>query len=405
MDNATFKTISVNSTWNVINETFHNFMQTEPLQTKDESTSPMENNSIQIQTEDVTISSISDISPSSIKINPKVIDKIIFFIKESDMLTEYIKTFINLQRTAKVSMKFLRTLYNLNISNILPFSIVGGRGGRVCVLYGEEIHDAWCSHTSKVVMYYKNQNKSIDLSSCPTKFLYHDQYGIIGQMNGNIILAKDGEILEMIEEHDYSISCLISINNESIISASIDGKIVLWNIKNENMKKVKEYQAKISDLPRELRQSSGKDNKRHTSVVSISHLKDQLIIGGETGALWSCTLNDMMLTPITTIGEGIEDIFLINNNILIILSSFGKILKYDMTMKILEESLYKNVISICNLDTKLVLLSENNIKIVDALTFEELLSDDKNFIDVKFDKNDNLICLDIKNNINLYTLD
>uniref|UniRef100_A0A0N5C1Z8 WD_REPEATS_REGION domain-containing protein n=1 Tax=Strongyloides papillosus TaxID=174720 RepID=A0A0N5C1Z8_STREA len=407
MDSITLKTIKLESTWNVQNETFDSSMQTEPLQTFNRSTSPIQNISIETQTETEAVTSLSDISPSSIKINPKLIDRIIFFLKESNYINEYIKLLADLRRITKVKMTFTKTLLNLNRSNttlLSPFSIVTGRAGRISILYGEETHDAWCNHTSKVDMYFKNQLKSIDLSSCPTKLLYHDQYAIIGQMNGQLMLAKDGDVIKIIQEHEYSISCLMSYQKDKIISTSIDGKIVMWSLKNENLIKIQDYHVLISDLPRELRHSIGKENKRRTSVVNICSINDQFIIGGETGALWSCNANDMTLIPITTVIEGIED-FIVIDNIVIILTSFGKIYKYNVKTNQIDVSPYDSIISFCNLSTRLVLLSENNIKIIDALTFEELLSEDKNFIDIKFDDNDNLVCLDTKNNINVYLLE
>uniref|UniRef100_A0A0K0DXI0 WD_REPEATS_REGION domain-containing protein n=1 Tax=Strongyloides stercoralis TaxID=6248 RepID=A0A0K0DXI0_STRER len=406
MNDITFKTIKLESNWNVEREKFQSSVQTEPLQTINRSTSPIQNNSTSTQTEMEETKSISNISSSNIKINPKIIDRFIFFIKESNYINEYINSFINLKRTTRLKMIFLKTLLNLTKSSttiLSPFSIVTGRSNRISILYGEEIHDAWCNHTSKVVMHFKNQEKSIDLSSCPTKLLYYDQYAIIGQMNGQLILSKEDNIIHIVQEHDYSISCLITIKNDNIISASIDGKIIIWSLKNENLKKIKERQVIVSDLPRDLRQSIGKDNKKHTSVVNICSINDQIIIGGETGALWTCNISDMTLIPIITINDGIED-FTIINNIIIILSSFGKIYKYHMKTKIIDDSLYENIISICNSDIHLVLLSENNIKIIDVLTFEELMSEDKKFIDVKFDCDNNLVCLDIKNNISVYSL-
>ncbi|VDK55678.1 unnamed protein product [Anisakis simplex] len=154
---------------------------------------------------------------------------------------------------------------------------------------------------------------------------------------GQLLITTDNEIRFSIEAHQLAVTSLEWLSPTSIISASLDGTVVMHLLKANSLERQCSLTIRVSDLPRKIRKSNA--SSRPTGITSLCVIDDTVLVASETGAIWSVGLPD--LTRLMTIAcemEGIERLMYCSPYLLVITpSAKAKLLTQDgQRVRVLE---------------------------------------------------------------------
>ena len=270
-----------------------------------------------------------------------------------------------------------------------------GRNGRIALLLGHSQHESWCFHTGKVLILHKNQTLNIPLASCPTQVVFAPQQQvcfvfenacvrnpkfkvIVATAAGELLVTFEGEILWQSDSiHAQAITCLRWVSPHLLLSAGLDGRLVISSLKATSLEAIKSSSITVSDLPRSMRRSNL--SSRRTGVVAIAGSKREYFLAGiflqkkiqwlfvvnsgETGAIWSLDAETLVVQPIGNDSDGIEQLFTFPNGFIAVTPE--KELKMIAKDAITSEYLlagYKTASDICFRDSLLLFIHAASVE-------------------------------------------
>ncbi|XP_031555481.1 WD repeat-containing protein 34-like [Actinia tenebrosa] len=195
-------------------------------------------------------------------------------------------------------------------------------GSVIAASYGRLDHEDWCTHKSSLCTWNLdrktlNANKpdtTVDLSSCLMTISFHPVLPALvagGTFNGEVLLwdlSKEDDMLigssgmgsDSHREPVTKVLWIIDPDSKGkkyqILSASGDGKVLLWQAPSQgsqDLKLVGGYLLQTGAMPRSMRVSKAKgDAEMGVTTVSFSHEdKTLFVMGSEAGGIFKCSIN------------------------------------------------------------------------------------------------------------------
>ncbi|CAG9540050.1 unnamed protein product [Cercopithifilaria johnstoni] len=296
-------------------------MLTDPREYRHQGSNAMPCISIGIQTEQIS-TSLSTILKGNISNN--VLNLLLMTVKNNNDELNILARLNVFHRTDSVTLSMMKQ-YQLPQKEHLPlYNIVCGPNGRVAFLFADRYHDTWCSHNGIIIFWQRRITDHLVLSSCPTVLRYGPQGLIaVGLITGHILIILNGEIISTNEVHTLSVTSLEWLYPlQQLVSVSLDGRIIIHNLKSTILEEKHSKLITVLNLPRNIRKSNA--TAKYIGLTSLCVAKDRLFIGSEMGAIWTATLPDLAISLFHYEIDCIEAVAHISNYTIIITSS-GKI--------------------------------------------------------------------------------
>uniref|UniRef100_A0A0R3S151 WD_REPEATS_REGION domain-containing protein n=1 Tax=Elaeophora elaphi TaxID=1147741 RepID=A0A0R3S151_9BILA len=321
MDDCDGPNTLIASRQKVVAEKVDSGMLTDPREYRHRGTNSMPCISIGIQTEQMLTSTSSILKGN---INNEVLNLILETIKSNNEETNILARLNIFHRTDSVTLSVMKQ-YQLSQKEELPISdVICGPNGRVAFLFANRYHDTWCSHNGSIVFWQRRVTDHLVLTSCPTVLRYGPQGLIaVGLITGHILIVLNGEIISTNEVHALSVTSLEWLYPlQQLVSVSLDGRIIIHNLKSTVLEEKHSKLITVLNLPRNIRKSN--TSAKYIGLTSLCVAKDRLFIGSETGAIWIATIPDLTISLFHYEIDCIETVAHISNYTVITKSS-GKV--------------------------------------------------------------------------------
>ncbi|VDM93001.1 unnamed protein product [Onchocerca ochengi] len=281
----------------------------------------MQRINIGTQTEQIS-TSVSTILKG--KISNEILNLLLTTVKNNNEERNVLARLDIFHRTDSVTLSMMKQ-YQLSQKEELPLqNVVCGSNGRMAFLFADRYHETWCSHNGVILFWHRRPTDRLVLSSCPTILRYGPQGLIaIGLITGQILIILNGEIISTNEVHTLSVTSFEWLfPSQQIVSVSLDGQIIISNLKSTILEAKHSKLITTLNLPRNIRKSNA--SGKYIGLTSLCVVKERLFIGSEIGAIWIATLPDLSISLFHFEIDCIEDVTHISNYSVIVTSS-GKI--------------------------------------------------------------------------------
>ncbi|KAM3720541.1 Pre-rRNA-processing protein [Dirofilaria immitis] len=308
-------------------EKINSEMLTDPREYRHQGTDTIQCYDIGIQTEQISTSLSTKLKGN---ISNEVLNLLLETIKSNNEEWNVLARLDIFHRTDSITLSMMKQ-YQLPQKGELPLhSIVCGPNERIAFLFADRYHDTWCLHNGIIIFWHRR--KIIDhliLSSCPTVLRYGPQGLIaVGLITGHILIILNGEIISTNEVHTLSVTSLEWLYPlQQLISVSLDGRIIIHNLKSTILEEKHSRQITTLNLPRNIRKFN--TPTKYIGLTSLCVTKDRLFVGSEIGAIWTATLPDLSISSFHFEIDCIEDVKHIANYTTIV-TSFGKISLFQL---------------------------------------------------------------------------
>ncbi|KAI6225573.1 hypothetical protein M3Y95_00711600 [Aphelenchoides besseyi] len=362
--------------------------QTLPIDYRNASTSPLESTSRTTQTDRIIG---TPLSARQLRISSVVLERIISEltkVEEENSIFAELDAFHSRRSVRLVQFRgaAVETTEHLSICGV-----VSGSERRVAVLCGERVHTSWCLHTGRVVVIYGSQRHWTHLGSCPTVATFgpHGQL-IVGTANGEISVLLEGESLwSSTQMHLQAMTSLRWLSSHMLLSAALDGRIVLSSVQAGALEPVKSSSVSVSDLPRTMKRNNSSALK--VGIVSTTVSSNELFVATDTGAILQVDADTLEAKPIGYEIEGIEQLEMSAGRFVAVsASNEAKILERNgLTVEWLG---LRNVITMTHNGRNIfVFLTSDEVVIIDGNTLQVMLREPTTVLAVNFDDTGNLI--------------
>ena len=229
----------------------------------------------------------------------------------------------NVQKLHTLDTKYVAEHDNADQSSLSVASLSwNASGSTVAVVYTMESHESWCTHETPINVWNIDRRdfdpgkprQQITTDSCQSVSAFHSSTPsllAVGSYTGDINvynLALDGDMLAATTSnygsvHTEQISGLKWINsadlsyrqqssNSMILSAALDGKIVLWNYELTKVVATKVFLLTSTHIAKSLRGIKTKSSLEMGITALSLNYEDQsvVVIGTEAGALFQGSL-------------------------------------------------------------------------------------------------------------------
>ncbi|MFH4978445.1 hypothetical protein AB6A40_005154 [Gnathostoma spinigerum] len=350
MEDYTTTNLVIPSVWHEKAPLKENVTQTEQIQQTDAGVDAIKRRDVKCQVHE----KIDKADRSLIdRINPNVAEMILDIL-ESNLTTLNIMNELNQLHSTGAARLILSKQFIIPEGENLPIlHIESGRNGVIAILFGEKTHETWCLHNGRVLLWHRGGIKYIPLLTCPTVVRFGAEGLIaIGTVIGQICIVKDGELISSNEVHTLSVTAIEWLSSKSLVSTSLDGRIVVCSLKSTfTLRKERFHTFTVTNLPRKLRRSLTLTRPTvNTSnavlpvviegITSMCKMNDRLFVGGETGAIWASILPDLTHMLITYEIGAIECLKQCSTN-LVVLTSNGKVKIIDQNGSLRMEFTYQ----------------------------------------------------------------
>uniref|UniRef100_A0A1I8ENF8 Uncharacterized protein n=1 Tax=Wuchereria bancrofti TaxID=6293 RepID=A0A1I8ENF8_WUCBA len=333
----------------VVAEKVNTGILTDPRQYRHQGTDAIQCISIGVQTKQISSSTSNTILKGNI--SNEVLNLLLKTVKSNNEELNILGRLNIFHRTDSVTLSMIKQ-YQLSQKENLPLnSIVCGPNERLAFLFANKYHNTWCSHNGIIVLWQRYAMiEHLVLSSCPTILRYGPQGLIaVGLITGHILIILNGEILSVNEAHTLSVTSLEWLYPlQQLISVSLDGRIIIHNLKSTVLEVKYSKLITVLNLPRNIRKSNS--SIKYIGLTSLFVIKDRLIIGSEIGAIWIVTLPNLTITLLHYEIDCIETVAHISNyTIITTTSGKGLIITGNGTLtlycKVVIANLIKNLIT------------------------------------------------------------
>ncbi|XP_076067478.1 cytoplasmic dynein 2 intermediate chain 2-like [Oratosquilla oratoria] len=216
----------------------------------------------------------------------------------------------------------VKKLHTLRWKHLLPEGEVSGigwscTGSVVGVTFGVGDHEDWCTHKGALTIWNINRSdfdanqpeRTIETSSCLTNVSFHPTNPAIvavSSVRGEILVYNlsqaDEELTPLSGENEGSgsISSIIWVpiivgrtsNQYFLVSASTNGKILVWNhnARRETLAVTQGYFLSDTNMPKSVRTKLNESGGLGVSAASFNSEDPTLfVLGGEGGGIYLCS--------------------------------------------------------------------------------------------------------------------
>ncbi|PAV60213.1 hypothetical protein WR25_21464 [Diploscapter pachys] len=169
------------------------------------------------------------------------------------------RTGIQLQQTHTFQLPLVKScditiqrLYFQSLCDASVVSICSASSSRRCaILFGETIHDEWCSHQGLTLIINRNNSTQHPLPVCPSSAIWSSSLLFVGDVAGSIHVYSNDKHMLSHDLHSNCITCL-DISPHGLLSTSSDGTIRLSSFKSNSFTTIKEIKLNNNNLSRRI---------------------------------------------------------------------------------------------------------------------------------------------------------
>ncbi|CAD5206360.1 unnamed protein product [Bursaphelenchus okinawaensis] len=377
--------------------------QTEVIKYIENGTDPMVQPSKQTQTQK---DEERIVSARQIRLSEHVVDTVVEQLQQIGKEKQLFEELDGYHDDKMVHLEVVKT-FKVEMLEDIPFhSIKCSHDKRLCVLYGERLHDNWCLHSGRLLLWEPTKTTWIALDSCPSQVVFGTQKQVVvGTATGTVnVIVGDEVVWTSDQMHIQAITSLKFISPKLILSTAMDGRLVVLNLQAAGLEVIKSAPVNVSDLPRSMRRSNSSAMK--VSAVDSTLDRFQSFVATETGAILLVDPENLTTTPVGYDPDGIDVFDWANDKFVVVSSADGGVKLLDRNGQIIdrldcrvEGSQY------CRNGNIYVFLGRDSVVGYDISTSRKLFDQNANLIGVSFDSEGHLVGMNQENVITWFELD